>query len=45
MKHMKLVWVLFLGGAIGLGGTWARAEDVISKDLLTELPHEVREHS
>jgi len=37
MKNMKLVvWVLFLGGAIGLGGTWARAEDVISKDVLTE---------
>ena len=37
MKDMKLVvWVLFLGGAIGLGGTWARAEDVISKDVLTE---------
>ena len=37
MKNMKLVvWVLFLGGAIGLGGTWSRAEDVISKDVLTE---------
>jgi len=37
MKNMKLVVsVLFLGGAIGLGGTWARAEDVISKDVLTE---------
>ena len=36
MKNMKLVWVLFLGGVIGLGGTWARAEDVISKDVLTE---------
>ena len=37
MNNMKLVaWVLFLGGAIGLGGTWARAEDVISKDVLTE---------
>jgi hypothetical protein len=37
MKNMKLVvWVLFLGGTIGLGGTWARADDVISKDVLTE---------
>ena len=37
MKSMKLVvWVLFLGGTIGLGATWARAEDVISKDVLTE---------
>ena len=37
MKNMKLVVsVLSLGGAIGLGGTWARAEDVISKDVLTE---------
>ena len=37
MNNMKLVaWVLFLGGAIGLGGTGARAEDVISKDVLTE---------
>jgi len=32
MKNMKLVvGVLFLGGAIGLGGTSARAEGVISK--------------
>jgi hypothetical protein len=37
MKNMKaVVWVLFLGGVIGLGGTWARAGDVISKDVLTE---------
>ncbi len=37
MKSMKLVvWVLCMGGAIGLGGTWARAEDVIFKDVLTE---------
>jgi hypothetical protein len=37
MKNMKLaVWVLFLGGAIGLGGTWAGAGDVISKEVLTE---------
>ena len=37
MKNTKLVvWVLFLGGAIGLGGTWARAGDVTSQDVLTE---------
>jgi hypothetical protein len=37
MKSMKLVvCVLFLGGAIGLGGTWARADSVVSKDVLTE---------
>jgi len=36
MKNIKLVWVLFLGGVIGLGGTWARDGDVISKDVLTE---------
>jgi hypothetical protein len=37
MKNMKLVVsVLFLGGAMGLGGTWARADSVVSKDILTE---------
>ena len=37
MKNIKLVvLVLFLGGAIGLGGTWARADSVVSKDVLTE---------
>jgi hypothetical protein len=37
MKNMQLiVWVLFLGGAMGLGGTWARADSVVSKDILTE---------
>jgi hypothetical protein len=37
MKNMKLVvGVLFLGGAIGLGGTSARAEGVISKEVSTE---------
>jgi hypothetical protein len=35
MNNIKLVVaVLFLGGAIGLSGTSARAEDVISKDVL-----------
>src|SRR5215467_8582751 len=37
MKNMKLVvWVLFLGGAIGFSGTWARADSVVSRDVLTE---------
>lgn len=39
MKNMKLVvGVLFLGGAIGLGGTSVRAQDgdVISKDVMTD---------
>ena len=37
MNNMKLVVsVLFLGGAIDLSGTSARAEGVISKDVLTE---------
>ena len=37
MKNMKLVvGVLFLGGAIGLGGTSARAEGVISKEVSSE---------
>lgn len=45
MRNMKLVtYVLFLGGAIGLGGisaradsvTTARAQGVISQDVMTE---------
>jgi hypothetical protein len=37
MNNMKLVvGVLFLGGAIGLGGTSARAEGVISKEVSSE---------
>ena len=37
MKNMKLVvGLLFLGGVIGLGGTSARAEGVISKELASE---------
>jgi len=37
MKNMKLlVAVLFLGGALGLGETSARAEDVISKEVARE---------
>ena len=37
MKNMKLlVTVLFLGGALGLGETSARAEDVISKEVARE---------
>jgi hypothetical protein len=37
MKNMKLVvGILFLGGAIGLGGTSARAEGVISKERSSE---------
>ncbi|HTN72257.1 MAG TPA: hypothetical protein VMO00_14350 [Methylomirabilota bacterium] len=39
MKNMKLVvGALFLGGAIGLGGTSARAQDgdMISKDVVTD---------
>ena len=37
MKNIELViWVLFLGGAIGLNGTWAHADSVISKDVSTE---------
>jgi len=37
MKNMKLlVAVLFLGGALGLGETSARAEDVISKEVSRE---------
>ena len=40
MNNMKLVVsVLFLGGAIGLGGTSARAESIISKDVLTEASY------
>ena len=37
MNNMKLiVGVLFLGGAIGLGGTSARAGGVISKDAMSD---------
>jgi hypothetical protein len=37
MKKMKLVVsVLFLGGVVGLGVTSARAEGVISKEVMTE---------
>jgi hypothetical protein len=37
MKNKKLVvGILFLGGAIGLGGTSARAEGVISKEVSSE---------
>ena len=37
MKNIKLVvGVLFLGGAIGLGGTSVRAEGVISKEVSSE---------
>ena len=37
MNNMKLVvGVLFFGGVIGLSGTLARAEGVISKEVLSE---------
>ena len=37
MKNIKLVVsALFLGGAIGLGGTSVHAEDVISKNVFKE---------
>jgi len=37
MNNMKLVvGVLFFGGVIGLSGTWARAEGVISKEVSSE---------
>ncbi|HEV8723774.1 MAG TPA: hypothetical protein VGW77_24420 [Candidatus Binatia bacterium] len=37
MNNIKLVVsVLFLGGAIGLGVTSARAQGVISQDVMTE---------
>jgi hypothetical protein len=37
MNNMKLVvGLLFFGGVIGLSGTWARAEGVISKEVSSE---------
>jgi hypothetical protein len=40
MNNMKLVIsVLFLGAAIGLSGTSARSESIISKDVLSEASY------
>jgi hypothetical protein len=36
-ENMKVVaWVLFLGGPMRLGETWARADSVVLRDVLTE---------